>query len=222
MDDLDPNSLLMFQPSHNPPSPPDWQSNNYFENNFPEMVDSNNDESSNQVEYIMETNGKNTTFESALEDLDLKDLVTNQSLGSEEPKHSNNFGNNVLSKQQETQFIKSAKPQKTVKDHFRHEMKKRAWRGQESPAISDNSKAKTIKTIQKKNKERKLYACDLCDFKPTRYSTNYIRHKLSVHDKIRWKCNFCDKTYSTEDKLDRHTRKEHAKPINTITKILNK
>ena len=208
MEDLDPNSLLKFHPTYQLPSPPDWQCNHYFENNFPELADPNNDKSETQIEYIMETNDKRTTFESALNDLDLEDLDTTQIFGSEEQNHITNGLDSkdyVLSEHPEIQL------KGTIQKHLKHEMKKETWKGPESPTISHNSNVAAVKDIKKQYKDRKLYACDLCDFKPTKYSTNYIRHRQSVHDKIRWPCDFCNKTYATSNKLNQHSKKEHQK-----------
>ena len=56
--------------------------------------------------------------------------------------------------------------------------------------------------------ERKLYACEVCDFQ-TKYSQELSRHTNAVHLGLRHRCELCGKDFARPGDLTAHKKKMH-------------
>ena len=69
---------------------------------------------------------------------------------------------------------------------------------------------KVSRTYDKKNmKKNRMHGCSECAFKFGLGSD--LRRHMSVHTGQRFNCQNCDKTFSREDTVTKHMKKEHSK-----------
>lgn len=63
--------------------------------------------------------------------------------------------------------------------------------------------------------ETRPFECDICHLRLSRKSS-LVRHIQTVHDRTRFRCRFCDNTYSQKFDAVRHERKEHAEHLESF------
>ena len=54
-----------------------------------------------------------------------------------------------------------------------------------------------------------LYQCDLCDYK-THHKKHVLRHKITVHVKLKFECDVCESSFSDPRSLRKHKSVRHV------------